>query len=30
VKDMPKRKGMRVYSDKGNASAANRKLLKVE
>jgi len=28
VKNMPRRKGMRVYSDKGNASQANRDLLK--
>jgi len=28
VKGMPKCKGMRVYSDKGNASAANREMLK--
>jgi IS5 family transposase len=28
VVGMPRQKGMRVYSDKGNASAANRKLLK--
>jgi len=28
VEDMPKRRGMRVYSDKGNASAANRAMLR--
>jgi IS5 family transposase len=28
VRDMPRHKGMRVYSDKGNASQANRDLLK--
>ena len=28
VRDMPKHRGLRVYSDKGNASKANRQLLK--